>query len=480
MREATPIKNQADIFPLPLSDFEYYAIRDETPDYPMVMILRIHLAGCIHEEHFTAALQTILPQNPLLQSQLQESDGQLRWQFIPDAPLPLQIVHNYREEPSEDCQQRAIDLRRECGAYFELRRSEKQSILICHFHHACVDGLGAIRFLADVFAEYGCAVSDNDSNRPATRKINHKTLLSRGIIPAISRAGGRQVRWTEWLKGPLRFLAGRVYSIPRRSRQPWPNRPAASVMNTRVLSKPVVRALKRLAGAQGMSTNDLCMMVYVQQLNRWTVSDPRARSNDLFRILMPISTRTADHDDISAANMISYVFQPILRRQCTDPTALARAIHNKSTQMLHDNESAVVLKLFSLLRRAPALFGVSQRLQPTFATAVLANVGELRRVFGSRFPLHRGKVVAGNVLVDRIDGIAPLRRNTNVVISFGSYAGELILNLRANPDIMTSDESNRFLDRVVQHLTALAASQSLTGKSSVAASPIPFKATAST
>ena len=140
--------------------------------------------------------------------------------------------------------------------------------------------------------------------------------------------------------------------------------------------------------------------------------------------------------------------------------------------MIHSNEGAVLLKIFALVRRVPGLFRLSQWLQPSFATAVLANVGDLKRVFGNRFPLHKGRVVAGNVVIQRIDGIAPLRKNTNVAISFGVYGGELILNLRANPLALSENDAERFLDQVVSRLTSIAECQSLTLSVETSSAPL--------
>lgn len=460
--QETGMAEPDDDFPLPLSDFEFYVLRDESPEYPMVMILRIHLEGAVHEEPFRDALQFTLRSNPLLQSIVRENHNGPQWHLLRDSPLPLSVKHYPGEEPPLACESQPIDIHKVAGVQFELRRCKARSVLICHFHHACVDGLGAIRFLSDVFAVYARTTATTDADRPKVQLPTPETLLHRGVIPQISRTGGKKVSWTEWIKGPLRFLTGKVYKIAANDNHQPSEESNENVLHTTVLPRSVQKRLKKLAAASQVSTNDLCMMVYLRQLAWWTRADPSARDHDLFRILMPVSTRTADHDNISACNMISYVFQPIRRRDCRNPVSLLNTIHRRSSQMINGNEGAVVLKLFSLLRRVPGLFRVSRRFQSTFATAVLANVGELKRVFGTRFPLQKGRIIAGNVVIDRIDGIAPLRKNTNIVVSFGSYGGEMILNLRANPTVFSSSDAEQFLQQIRERLTMMAEAMSLT------------------
>ncbi|MEQ9406699.1 MAG: hypothetical protein RIK87_03195 [Fuerstiella sp.] len=453
-----------EFFPLDLSDFEYYACVDGTADYPMVMALRIHIEGPLNAEAFRASLREALYHHPLLRSVIEQVGPRAHWRLLPDAEPHLTCTFHDDEQPPTACPPVHLDISREAGSRFELRTGARRSVLIAWLHHACVDGVGGIQFLADVFARYGQKTADSAAARPVVVLPDPEVLLKRGIVPQLGGPNKEGKTWTEWLYGPLKFLLGRNYCIePRTESAGQASDARRNILHTAVLPGPTVRQLKRLASSRQVSTNDLCMMAYLQQISSWTQGESTARDNDLFRILMPVSLRTPEHDRISAANVLSYVFQPFQRRDCRNPEALLAAIHRRSVSMIDGNEGAVLLRLFSVARRVPGLFRLSRRLQPSFATAVLANVGELKRVFGNRFPLKKGRVVAGNVVIQRIDGIAPLRKNTNIVISFGGYAGELILNLRASPDVMSDAEAETFLNQVVSRLITLAETQSLTG-----------------
>jgi NRPS condensation-like uncharacterized protein len=453
---------QDDCFPLDLSDFEYYTFRDDSVDHPMVIVLRFHLQGTLDAEVFQASLTETLHHNPLLRCRIDQTGRRLRWVPVEDASPRLDCTWHNTVDPPTDCPTARFDLTKESGARFELRISPQKSVLVVWFHHACVDGIGAIRFLADVFAVYGQRTANTEADSPRQSVPAPEILQLRGQCPSLNRADGTGKNWVDWLKGPSRFLFGRNYCIPSHGITRYSDCGPRNVLHSAVLPRKTFRQLKQLATSKQVSTNDLCMMVYLQQICDWTEADTNARDTDLLRILMPVTMRTPDHDAISAANVLSYVFQPFRRIDCRNPETLLAAIHTRTVDMIHSNEGAVLLKLLSIVRRVPGLFRLSQWLQPSFATAVLANVGELKRVFGSRFPMKKGRVVAGNVIIQQIDGIAPLRKNTNVAISFGGYGGELTLNLRANTQALSEADAMLFLDQVVSRLTALADSQSLT------------------
>ena len=66
-------------FPLKLSDFEYYSCRDDSPEHPMVMVLRIHLEGPVDAGQFQHSLRSSLVHHPLLRCRLLRRGRELFW-----------------------------------------------------------------------------------------------------------------------------------------------------------------------------------------------------------------------------------------------------------------------------------------------------------------------------------------------------------------------------------------------------------------
>ena len=115
-----------------------------------------------------------------------------------------------------------------------------------------------------------------------------------------------------------------------------------------------------------------------------------------------------------------------------------------------------MLQGFALTRWIPGLFRLSQIAQPNFATAVMTNVGEVRRVFANRFPLKQGRAVAGNIVIQRIDGVAPTRENTNITMAFGTYGGELIMHLNRNTHLFSPADADELLRNISDGVLAIA------------------------
>jgi len=123
--------------------------------------------------------------------------------------------------------------------------------------------------------------------------------------------------------------------------------------------------------------------------------------------------------------------------------------------MVTRNEGAAMLWGFAIARRIPGLFRFSRRVQPDFATTVLTNVGEVRRLFENRFPLKKGRAVAGNVVIQSVDGVAPVRENTNIAMAFGTYGGELIMHVSRNTRLFSEADVDQLLDALVDRITGL-------------------------
>ncbi|RLT05852.1 MAG: hypothetical protein DWI21_12225 [Planctomycetota bacterium] len=81
------IAKQADesesLFPLPLSDFEFYMFVDNRPSYPMVFTMIVHLSGSLDRTHFTAAVNSALSCHPLLNCRVQKLSGR-GWCWVAD------------------------------------------------------------------------------------------------------------------------------------------------------------------------------------------------------------------------------------------------------------------------------------------------------------------------------------------------------------------------------------------------------------
>lgn len=444
-------------FSLRLSDFEDYAFQDDSPEHPMVIVLRIVVEGRLNEEAFRESLEVSLAENPLLQSVVRPHWLGNTWNLLATPELPLHVERFSDDQLPMACPQKRLDLTKQPGILFDLRVSPGRSVLITYFHHACCDGIGSIRFVGDVFARYGQITATTKETRPEIRQVDPETLKLRGTRRMPGHCADRTAPLWHTITEASRLFLRRSYRFMNSPvvNDSETNDPIRNLIHTRVLPRSVLRQLKKFAAARGVTTNDLCMTVFLQLLAIWSQSDS-ATSRDLFRILMPVSMRHPEHDSISAANVVSFCFHNFKRRDTRNFEALLSMVHEKSQQMVNRNEGAAMLYGFAVASKCPGGFRIAQKLQPDFATAVMTNVGEVRRLFNNRFPLKQGRAVAGDVVLHRVDGVAPVRENTNITMSCGTYGGELIIHISRNTRIFSEKDALFFVNSIASRLAELA------------------------
>lgn len=451
---------QASLFPLPLSDFEFYMFVDHRPSHPMVFTLIAHLSGALDQAHFTAAVKAALSCHPLLNCRVQKLSKR-GWCWVLDRSASPRIDWLEREADftAEDTPIASIDLQLQCGLRILVTASTSQAQVVFQFHHSCCDGAGAVEFLGQVFARYGLATIVTNEEAPTIGTTKLSQLLRRDQYSTTPSEGARPSR-SVWrtLGKARRLLLRRPTPIlaRRQTRERDPNSVGGSHMITQVLPKEVTRQLRNVAQSLSASVNDVCVLEMFRLIQTWNRAAGDAALKRWIRLVVPVSLRTPDHDHMPAANLVSCAFVTRTAAECDDPVTLLQSIRKQTGEMLHQQEGLVLLKCLHFLRRVPGLLNLVLRTKSCFGSVILAYVGDVRRLFSGRFPLHHGKWVAGNVTIERIDGVAPVRSNTRAAMSIGTYAGEMILNLRTDRAALSQEDAADFLAQFAARLERIA------------------------
>jgi hypothetical protein len=79
-------------------------------------------------------------------------------------------------------------------------------------------------------------------------------------------------------------------------------------------------------------------------------------------------------------------------------------------------------------------------------------VGNVIRRCHIRLPLNQNRWVAGNITVERICGVPPVRPDTLVAVGLTEYAGQLHISLRTDGTRLTVEDSEAFLEQFVAGL----------------------------
>ena len=100
----------------------------------------------------------------------------------------------------------------------------------------------------------------------------------------------------------------------------------------------------------------------------------------------------------------------------------------------------------------PKTMQFSLDIKRSLATAILSNTGDPTRQFYSQLPRVGGVVQCGNLQLDDVSGVPPMRPGTSATISIFSYKRELKICLRCDPNQFEESDSQKFLDMYVANL----------------------------
>ena len=131
-----------------------------------------------------------------------------------------------------------------------------------------------------------------------------------------------------------------------------------------------------------------------------------------------------------AANMVAYTFLACAAGDIRHPQQLLTTIRNKTALIKHERSGALFLDMIYGATRFRGLLPVILRCGLCMASAVLSNVADPSRRFSARLRRRAGRVVTGNLVLEEITGVPPLRPGTRAAFSVSQYDRRLTISLR--------------------------------------------------
>lgn len=442
-------------FPLPLDAFERYMLLDDRPDYPMTFLVRVRVVGELQPAAFRAAVEVALERHPLLRARLDRSRASHgAWVLGDEAGIPV----DWRESdaPLECPDGQAIDLERAPGVRLWVRKDGETSVLTCQLHHACCDGIGGLQFVGDLLAGYG-RMSSSGPQAPDLPATDWSRLPLRSRLwaepPSVAHRFARAGRCL-WFLFRCCVLESPVPLSGSSAAAMWPvSRTELPHFLTETVGPGALQHLRRAAQRRGATVNDWLVRDLFLTLAEWNRRDTSQGTRGWLRVLMPVSMRGKGDGRMPAANCMAYV--PLNRRaeDCVDERAeaLLAGLKDEGRAAIRSGLGPVFLGALDLLlaiRVLPAMLAGEQ----CFATAVLTNLGDPTHRFTARFPRRDGRVVAGDLRVDEIAGVSPLRPLTHASFAVGTYAGDLGVCLWADPRSFTPGDARRLLSAYTERI----------------------------
>jgi NRPS condensation-like uncharacterized protein len=449
------------LFPLPLVPFEEYMLLDDRPGHPMSFFLKLIFSGDCDPQQLDAALQVSLERHPLLsatvvQTNVQTKQKQFAWAAGRPERCAVQWVTGDRPVAVTP-----IDLFAQPGLRVSAWKSDQKTTVQFQFHHACCDGMGALRWIEDLLVAYSAGVKEAAS--APWRPIEQPRLRGRarfGLTPWKLLRLAPQL--SVGLLGARQFLMRQP--VPLQSQGPGPphveknsataglpaNYPASQSHQFSVAETArFVAAARRLQG----TVNDLLMRDVFLTLAAFRASRELAENDAWLRLTVPVNLRSVDDQQLPAANVVSMVFLDRNAADCEDPASLLAGI-GQEMQLIKRNRLGVTFPLsLQFVRYLP---GAMARLQKTLdqpvcrGSAVLSNLG---RSFLDA-PLSRcdGKLVAGKMTLEKIEFLPPVRPQTTTALGVCTYADRLQIALHYDPRALAATDASWILQEGIRRI----------------------------
>ncbi len=439
-------------FPLPITPFEYYYLLDDCPSYPMTFPVDLQFRGELDRGLFTAALAGAVDRHPMLRASI--DDGAARPTWIPCAAQLAWLDWDDARQPIAHPGGEYIDLRQEAGLRVWVRTGDGQTRVLLQFHHACCDGIAAIKFIEDLLICY----ADAHGGKPLGETLgalDPKSLASRGDFSK-PHAGSRS-RWSPlaeaWgtAKHWSRAVGRRPTVLSAPANVPSDSLPLAPPIldfSVTTLSAERVQSLKHISTAAGASLNDLLLRDMFLAISNWN-DGSHASSRGRIWLNVPINLRRRMDRAMPAANRISFAFVSLTPQQCRDRRAALASIHRQVRQIREQNSARHFLDGLGIARDLGILPWALSR-KRSLATMVHSNLG---RVFArDALPRTEGRLTCGGAILQTVAAVPPVRPLTRGAIAITEYAGELTISLRCDGSLFEPADRQSLLDKYGERL----------------------------
>lgn len=439
---------------LPLTPVEEFMFYDDRPSHPWNIFLRLRFSGCIDRRAAEVALRSTVGYHPLLTAIVRPAArGGLVWTPQPDAQPEIEWITTPVATPFPPAPY--LDLRRQIGVRLQGILATDRSEMVFQFHHSCCDGKGALQFAEDWLTAYAHCVTGGDAMPTQAGRYDPQCLPHRnryGLTPLKrlamipSQIWGLPRTWRFLTRTPVPLTAceAATQGIP----------PPAGFPATRchcfdeTATSNFVAAAKRSEG----TVNDLLLRDLFMVLADWRAERELGTPEEWLRVMVPVNLRTKAEENLSAANVVSGVFLTRRRRKCMHGEELLGSIYREMESVKRLRLSLAFVRGLRIRRRLPGGLLKSARSKKCMTTAVLTNVG---RVFAdSRLPRREGCLVAGDVVVQEVGVLAPIRPQTNLCIGVATYAGRMTLTMQYDPAALSGEQAEELFEGYLNRFRA--------------------------
>ncbi len=436
---------------LPVETFEDFMLADDTAEYPMSFAFEMKFDRPVEGPRLESAAAECAVRHPLLFSRLAENGK--RWIF--DAGLVPRLTRGDLHQSLR------FNLRTSSGLRLLVPDDDAAANQLAFvFHHACVDGLGALQFIRDVLDRYSGSPAPSSDSRP-----NPDLLASSVRYLARHRSSAGRNRLVHFLRWPV-DLAGMLWSLEMIFNRPRPiqpataiERPAAGVTSPaatgasldctlkQIFSPEESHRIKQLGRASGQTVNDRIMEAFFLAIQTWNERFNPDHAESLVRLMIPVNLR--GKPPVSAANMVAMVNFDRSPGRWKSASWFRKILRLEMRVVKFVGAGITANRYLWLQKKWFGHWPMQTNQGRCLASCLLSNLGNLAHRLGGDVsrPIRFGELEMSGFRV-----IAPLRQNSNLFLCVYTHEHCLHMDATFNPAILDGRHTQILLEAARMHL----------------------------
>ena len=153
-----------------------------------------------------------------------------------------------------------------------------------------------------------------------------------------------------------------------------------------------------------------------------------------------------------AANLTSYTFLTRDINKWVSSDDLLSSIQAETQSIKSRRSGTKFMSLVAWASRRQRLLPYLAARNICLATVVLSNAADPSRRFTAKFKRNAGRIVCGNLVLESISGVPPLRAKTRATFSISQYDRRVTVSLRCDPHCFTTDNTATLLELYMRRL----------------------------
>lgn len=445
------------LFPLRLEAFDHMMLDDDCRAYPMSFPLVTEFTGEADRDRLRTAIEQAALRHPLFEARLgKDRKGRAVLQAGDQTSRP-EIVFTEFQEREFPITAGRIKQGHDPGLRVLVEIGGGRTKITFVMNHVVTDGMGGYRFIGDVLGLYGNLsggpeqgfVVPLDPERLKTRsqsmtKGPDQKAKMLSMSDALTKVGA------PLFEAECCYLRAAHKGDFHKPLQPYP-----SIVKHWFDSKEF-HTIRKAAEKQGVFPHDFLLMAGFKLVADWNRSH-NSKSKKPIRICVPVDLRQKGDDLMPAANVVSLTFMVRKNEECQSDEALLDWLREESRRHRSASPGAYLVQTLTMAYSVPGILATVLRGTQCLSTLIVSNIGDPTRRFTSTIPRVDGKLVAGNLTLDEIYGISPLRHGTRLAIGVQSYNRKLLLTMRSDPYRYTIGDTHEMMNMLAGYVRDLAA-----------------------